>query len=55
MWRGGIYFRMENVKEDWLINIIPYTKSQNKLLLQMEISGHIIVDEIIVQKGYNKI
>ncbi len=33
---------MENVKVEWLINIITHTKSQNKLLLQMEISDHII-------------
>ncbi len=47
---GGVYFRMENVKEDWFINIIIHTKSQNKLLLQVEISDHLIMDEIIVPK-----
>ena len=36
------FFRMENVKEDWLINIIIHTKSQSILLLQMEISDHLI-------------
>jgi hypothetical protein len=46
---------MENVKEGWSINMITHTKSQNSLLFQMEISGHIIMDEVIKQKGYNKI
>ncbi len=50
IYRGGIYFRTGFVKEDWLINMITHTKSQNKLLLQMEISDHLIVDEIIVPK-----